>query len=234
MTTDQCLADNIALMSNSRAYNHPLLDRLNQMPMAKNEAIRFGVQWYKAATAHKKSFPGLIYNTTNDAIRLQLIRILDEEYGYGEESEIHARLLERFLIGLGIDPARVPGISTNEKVEAFSSGVDNVWLKSDPIKAYGAHFALEYLAAKMHKSFFSSLQDVGLSDTEIRYFQLHSTVEEEHSKIAEVGFTELAKDDASCHKLSEGVMEGVRLVALLLDGLEEAITDPNSCGRAAA
>lgn len=85
----------IEQMSSSRAYRHPFLNELRSKAMDLEGAKRFAAQWYKAATAHKKAFPGLIYNTPDDRVRLQLIEILREEYGFGAEDRVHARILER-------------------------------------------------------------------------------------------------------------------------------------------
>jgi pyrroloquinoline quinone (PQQ) biosynthesis protein C len=209
-------------MRQSRAYNHPLLNELRGGPMDRDGAIRFATQWYKAATAHKRAFPGLIYNTPDDHVRLQLIEILREEYGFGEASRVHARILEKFVRALGLDVTRVASAVSNPEVEAFSREVDEAWSKGDPVKAFGVHFALEYLAANMHKAFFAGVQTLGLDADDIEYFAIHSIAEDEHSRIAEDGMRYLDTLEANRDRLLAGVEAGTKFVEALLDGLARA------------
>jgi pyrroloquinoline quinone (PQQ) biosynthesis protein C len=215
-----------AEMRSSRAYEHPLLEALRSVPVSPERAERFAVQWYKAATAHKKAFPGLIYNMEDDEVRLGLIDILDEEYGYGELDNVHARLLGRFVAALGLDQSAVDSAERTAGVERFATEVDELWLRADPRVAYGVHFALEYLAANMHKAFYAGVSRLGLPDEAVIYFKLHSTVEEEHAAKAQTGLLKLAVDPQAEAELMDGIRKGTELVEALLDGLEEAYRGP--------
>lgn len=211
-----------AQMRVSRAFAHPLLDRLRSEPVDHNSFREFAAQWYQAATAHKKSFPGLIYNMDDDEIRLGLIDILDEEYGYGELDQVHARLLGNFVTAIGLALADVERAERTAGVDRFAREVDDLWLRAEPRVAYGVHFALEYLAANMHKAFYAGVSKLGLPEDSIHYFKLHSTVEEEHAAKAETGLLKLAVDQEAEAALMEGIRKGTELVEALLDGLEEA------------
>ena len=210
-------------MRASRAYQHPFLDQMCTKGMDRQTASRFAVQWFKAATAHKKSFPGLIYNSDNDDIRLGLINILDEEYGFGDPAEIHSRLLGSFLTALGIAPEQAHRAAATPGVTEFGRRVDEYWLGGAPKFAYGVHYALEFLAANMHKAFFSGVSRLGLPDESVRYFRLHSTVEDEHAEKARAGLLLLASEGADARRvLEDGIRCGTELVGILLDGLEDA------------
>jgi pyrroloquinoline quinone (PQQ) biosynthesis protein C len=209
-------------MQASRAFRHPFLDQMRGESIDQNAAQRFAIQWYKAATAHKKSFPGLIYNMDDDEIRLGLIEILDEEYGYGEIGQVHARLLGNFVTAIGLDLAQVERAERTAGVDRFAREVDDLWLRAEPRVAYGVHFALEYLAANMHKAFYAGVSKLALPEDSIHYFRLHSTVEEEHAAKAETGLLKLAVNEEAEAALMEGIRKGTELVEALLDGLDEA------------
>jgi pyrroloquinoline quinone (PQQ) biosynthesis protein C len=215
-------AEATAEMAASRAYRHPLLDAMRSDLSTQDTARQFAVQWYKAATAHKKSFPGLVYNVKNDEVRLGLIDILYEEYGFGELDKVHARLLEGFLEALGLSAEDANAANSADGVAYFSHHVDECWLKADADFAYGVHYALEFLAANMHKAFYANVARLGLSEEAICYFKLHSTVEEEHAEKAHKGLTILANNEQAIERLSAGMKRGTHLVEVLLDGLQQA------------
>ena len=209
-------------MRASAAYSHPFLDELRSTEMTRGAATRFAAQWYQAAIAHKKSFPGLIYNSPDDHVRLQLIEILREEYGFGHKDRIHSRILLKFLKALGLDMAAALATPPESGVDDFAKGVDVAWTQRDPVRAFGVHFALEFLAANMHGAFYAGVQTLGLEPDDIEYFRIHSTAEIEHSRIAEAGMRYLASDPSNAEQLLVGVNEGADLVKTLLDGLEVA------------
>jgi pyrroloquinoline quinone (PQQ) biosynthesis protein C len=216
------VAATIEYMRASKAYSHTFLSQLRSSPMNRRGAEGFAVQWYKAATAHKKAFPGLIYNMPDDRVRLQLIEILREEYGYGEETRVHANILRKFVLGLGLSVEAILSMPSVPGVSAFSHDVDEIWTRGDPIKAFGVHFALEFLAANMHKAFYAGVQTLGLGPDDIEYFQIHSVAEDQHSELAAEGMCYLAMNEANRECLREGVELGSQFVEMLLDGLYEA------------
>ena len=211
-------------MAESRAFTHNLLERMRTDRACVESAKRFAVQWFKAATAHKKAFPGLVYNVKDDEVRLGLIDILNEEYGFGELDMVHARVLYRFLQALGISVEEAEASETADGVDYFSRHVDAAWLKSDPDFAYGVHYALEFLAANMHQAFYVNVAKLGLPEDSIAYFKIHSTAEIEHAEKARQGLKVLARDSESEARLVAGMEHGTELVERLLDGLEVAYT----------
>ena len=222
MPTSNVVTTAIEEIRRSRGYNHPFLVQLHSAPMIYAAAVEFAAQWYKAASAHKKSFPGLIYNTPDDRIRLQLIEILREEYGYGDEDRIHSKILQKFLRALNLQTEFVFSMPTEPEIAAFACELDEAWLYGEPIKGFGIHFALEYLAANMQSAFFVGVQTLGLYPEDIEYFQLHNVAEPEHAKLAADGMVYLATNQQTRAQLLDGVRDGARLITLLLDGLHHA------------
>src|SRR4051812_8834531 len=107
------------ILDKSRVCHHPFLQHMTSRNLSDAEVHRFGIQWYKAAAAHKKAFPGLIYNTTNDVVRFDLIKILGDEYGNGQLEQIHAFMLLRFLDSLGYSLSDIANIPTIPEIKQF-------------------------------------------------------------------------------------------------------------------
>src|SRR5580700_2745575 len=95
-----------------RVCQHRFLRNMSSRSLSDDQVRRFGIQWYKAAAAHKKAFPGLIYNTANDVVRFDLIHILRDEYGNGDVNSIHAFMLLRFLKSLGYSQSDIASYAT--------------------------------------------------------------------------------------------------------------------------
>lgn len=212
-----------AEIGGSRAHNHPFLRELRASGFDRDCARSFAAQWFKAALAHKQSFPGLVYSSTLDEIRLQLIEILREEYGFGEKDQIHSVVLERFLRALGLEAKEVILMPAEPEINAFAKGIDGAWAHGEPVSGFGVHFALEYLAARMHQFFYVAVSTIpGIEQDDIEYFKLHNAVEIQHCSTAMDGIRVLATDPANADRLLNGVRRGIQLVDLLLDGLHRA------------
>lgn len=121
-----------------------------------------------------------------------------------------------------MEASSIGGVPTEREVVEFSREVDNAWARGEPVRAFGVHFALEFLAANMHKAFFSGVQTLEVGPDDIEYFRIHSTAEDEHSRLAEEGMHYLAREESNAARLSDGVQVGTKLVETLLNGLQRA------------
>src|SRR5580692_4071383 len=210
------------LILDTRAVcQHHFLRNMNSKVLSADQVQRFGIQWYKAATAHKKAFPGLIYNTIDDVVRFDLIHILRDEYGNGNLHSIHASMLLRFLKSLGYSQADIASFPTIAEIQKFSERVDNIWLRQHPVKAFGVHYALEVLAAEMHQSFGRGLRTAADSASfDMEYFDYHGVAEIEHADVSDRGLLIYGNEPKNELLLTEGMCLGKELICLLWDGLD--------------
>jgi pyrroloquinoline quinone (PQQ) biosynthesis protein C len=212
------------ILETTRVCDHPFLRSMNSRTMSDDQVRRFGIQWYKAAAAHKKAFPGLIYNTTNDVVRFDLIHILRDEYGNGDVNSIHGFMLLRFLKSLGYSEADIASYSTIPEVQEFSRLVDDIWLNDHPVRAFGVHYALEVLAAEMHQTFGRGLRTAEKSSTfNMEYFDYHGIAEIEHADISDRGLLIYDEQPQNRDLLTDGLKQGKDLICLLWDGLDKHV-----------
>lgn len=217
------------LLNPTKVCAHPFLQKMRSESLSDDQIRRFGIQWYKAATAHKKAFPGLIYNTTNDVVRFDLIHILRDEYGNGDVKSIHAFMLLRFLKSLKISDLEIAAESTIPEIQKFSSMVDNVWLKDHPVRAFGVHYALEVLAAEMHLAFGRGLRTASNSSTfDMEYFDYHGVAEVEHADVSDRGLRIYCETIENHDLIEQGLKQGVELIVLLWEGLDRHVFGNNS------
>jgi pyrroloquinoline quinone (PQQ) biosynthesis protein C len=212
------------ILETKRVCQHQFLINMNSKTLSDDQVRRFGIQWYKAAAAHKKAFPGLIYNTTNDVVRFDLIHILRDEYGNGDVNSIHGFMLLRFLRSLGYSEADIAGYSTIPEVQEFSRLVDDIWLHEHPVKAFGVHYALEVLAAEMHQAFGRGLRTAETASTfDMEYFDYHGVAEIEHADISDRGLLVYDEQPQNRALLTDGLKQGKDLICLLWDGLDRHV-----------
>jgi|HubBroStandDraft_2_1064218.scaffolds.fasta_scaffold03649_6 pyrroloquinoline quinone (PQQ) biosynthesis protein C len=212
------------ILQSNLICQHQFLHHMNTFKLSGSQVRRFGIQWYKAATAHKRAFPGLIYNTIHDVVRFDLVHILRDEYGNGDVASIHAFMLLRFLNSLGYSEGDIAEFSTLPEIMEFSRRVDDIWLRQNPVKAFGVHYSLEVLAAKMHQSFGRGLRTAaGSAEFDLEYFNYHGVAEIEHADISDRGLLIYGEHAENRALLTEGLEEGKDLICLLWDGLDKHV-----------
>ena len=217
-------------MDSSGVVHHSFLERFEFQRLSRDQLRRFAIQWYKTARAHKRAFPVLVYNTVDDDVRFELIDILNEEYGSGNRDMIHGRLLLRFLAALGISEEDVDDAAALPCVSVFSQEVLATWRDAEPVRAFGLHFALEYLAASLHAHFSRGLKKYPFLSADQRlYFDYHEVAEQRHADFSELGMETYARDSSNRALLDVGIDQGIRLMTSLWTGFEEhVLTEPEA------
>jgi pyrroloquinoline quinone (PQQ) biosynthesis protein C len=225
--TQAFVASQKTRMRESGVMDHPFLLRFASTRLDRDQLRRFAIQWYKTARAHKLAFPALVLNTRDDDIRFDLIEILNEEYGSGDREKIHARLLMHFLRALGAEEEDVEASPTLGAVDSFSKRVLAIWRDADPIRAFGLHFALEYLASALHAHFARGLRKYEfLSQQDRRYFDYHEEAEPHHADFSELGMHTYADTPSNRCLLELGVEEGIQLLGQLWDEFDAHVFAP--------
>jgi pyrroloquinoline quinone (PQQ) biosynthesis protein C len=198
--------------------HHPFLVRFENDLLDSVQLKLFAAQWYKTATAHREAFPALIANIKDDDLRFELIEILNEEYGNGNQTQIHARLLERWLRGIGLTVTEVDGVEPLTAIAAFSAGISEIWKNGAHPKAIGLHFGLEYLASAFQPHFSRGFAKYHfLTDSEREYFEVHAEAEIRHVAYSENGFLRYANHPSDRQKLVDGLRTGQRLLGAVWD-----------------
>lgn len=189
----------------------------------------FAVQWFFAARNHKRAFPFFVGITQDDFVRCKLIEVLRDEYGKGDPTKIHGVLLKQLLIhGLKMSTAEIEQVKILPGVEFFSKKTFSVWQDlAEPIKAFGYHFALEYIAEDVHAAFAEGLKGNNFSDVDLAYFNYHKVAEKEHASIAGEGLEKYAHNPENRTKLIEGAQEAIYALIPMWDDMESVMFQDN-------
>lgn len=211
-------------MDRGGTMHHPFLLRFEKGMLVREQIAIFMIQWYKTAQAHREAFPGLIANIKDDDVRFELINILYEEYGSGDRSRIHVRILDRLLRALDLTLADVARTETLPATAHFSDVVSELWSNGEPPVAFGLHFGLEYLASAQQQHCARGIAKYEfLSSRDREYFDLHAEAEVRHVACSEAGFLRYAEDVRNHEKLLHGVRTAGRLLGKLWDEFDELL-----------
>ena len=218
------------MMAHEPVMHHPFLTEFERQVLDGRQLRRFAIQWYKTARAHKEAFPAIIYNTPDDDVRMELIDILYEEYGRGDREKVHANMLRRFLDALGITESDILNTEALPAVRQFSEEVKRIWRDGDPARAFGLHFALEFLASSLHVHFANGLQKYQtFTARDLEYFTYHKTAEQRHADYSESGFLLYASYPENRPLLEEGVTQGIDLLRDLWEGFYQYVFQSTCC-----
>ena len=171
-----------------------------QRGVTRDQLVRFITQWYVFGIRFRKILIGLLYNLSDkdEAIGLELVRVLYSEYGNGLAEKVHAAQMLRLADRLGIDRATLTAERLCPEAQEYIDSVGQLFLDGDLPTALGASFGIETTAGLTYRYLYSGLltfPDLSLED--IKFFETHLFEELQHGdwlRTALAGYATLEED----------------------------------------
>jgi pyrroloquinoline quinone (PQQ) biosynthesis protein C len=168
-----------------------------QRGVTPEQVKRFVRQWHVFGIRFRKILIGLLYNVSDrdEAIGLELMRVLYSEYGEGVRENVHAAQMLRLANRLGIDRNSLAKERLCPEAQDYIDTVGEIFMRGDLPSALGASFGIETTAGLMYRYMYSGLltfPDLSLED--IRFFETHLFEELRHGdwlRTALAGYAEL-------------------------------------------
>ncbi|MFQ5991934.1 MAG: iron-containing redox enzyme family protein [Nitrospiraceae bacterium] len=154
-----------------------------QRGVSREELSRFIRQWYVFGIQFRKILIGLLYNLSDkdEAISLELMRVLHSEYGQGIEEDVHSTQMLQLADRLSIDRASLAQQRLYPEAQDYIDTVGEVFLHGDVPSALGASFGIETTAGLTYRYLYSGLLTFPeLSLQDIRFFETHLFEEMQH------------------------------------------------------
>ena len=184
--------------------------RTFQQGITRDQLIRFVKQWYVFGIQFRKILIGLLYNLSDkdEAIGLELAKVLFSEYGQGIPEHVHAAQMLRLADRLGIDRRTLAEERLCHEAQDYITTIGDLFLHGSLPSALGASFGIETTAGLTYRYLYSGLltfPDLSLED--IRFFETHLFEELQHGNWLRAAVTTYA--DLDRHR------EELRATALL-------------------
>lgn len=168
-----------------------------QRGVTQEQLRRFIRQWYIFGIKFRKILIGLLYNLSDqdEAIGLELMRVLYSEYGQGVQENVHASQMLRLVDRLGIERRTLARERLCPEAQDYIDSVGEIFLHGDLPSALGASFGIETTAGLTYRYLYSGLltfPDLSLKD--IRFFETHLFEELHHGdwlRTAVAGYADL-------------------------------------------
>ena len=154
-----------------------------QRGVTRDQLERFVRQWYIFGIKFRKILIGLLYNVSDqdEAIGLQLMRVLYSEYGNGRTEEVHAAQMSRLADRLAIAPQTLRSEQLCTEAQDYIDTVGELFLHGQLPVALGASFGIETTAGLTYRYLYGGLlMFPELSLTDIRFFETHLFEELHH------------------------------------------------------
>lgn len=168
-----------------------------QRGVSREALQRFIGQWYVFGIQFRKILVGLLYNLSDkdEAISLELARVLYSEYGQGVPEQVHAAQMLRLADRLGIDRGSLARERLCPEAQDYIDRIGDLFLHGDLPSALGASFGIETTAGLTYRYLYSGLltfHELSLED--IRFFETHLFEEYHHGewlRTAVAGYADL-------------------------------------------
>lgn len=168
-----------------------------QRGVTEEQLRRFVGQWYLFGLRFRKILIGLLYNLSDrdEAISLELVRVLYSEFGEGKREQVHAEQILRLADRLGMDRQTLKRERLCPEAQEYIDTIGAIFLHGDLPAALGASFGIETTAGLTYRYLYGGLltfPDLSLED--IRFFQTHLFEELHHGewlRTALAGYAEL-------------------------------------------
>src|SRR5438093_12128368 len=133
-----------------------------QRGVNREQLRRFIRQWYIFGIKFRKILIGLLYNLSDrdEAIGMELMRVLYSEYGQGIPENVHAAQMLRLVDRLGIDRRALARERLCPEAQDYIDTVGEIFLLGDMPSALGASFGIETTAGLMYRYLYSGLLSI--------------------------------------------------------------------------
>ncbi len=201
-----------------------------QRGVSREQLTRFVRQWYVFGIQFRKILIGLLYNVSDkdEAIGLELMRVLHSEYGQGVAERVHAAQMLHLCDRLGVDRASLASERLCPEAQDYIDTVGELFLRGELPVALGASFGIETTAGLMYRYLYSGLLTFGdLALEDIKFFETHLFEELQHGDWLRHALAGYAALDSHRDQIRTAALLAMGKWQALWQGMHRLILDPS-------
>jgi pyrroloquinoline quinone (PQQ) biosynthesis protein C len=192
----------------------PFYYKFRDRKLSEEQLRRFAGQYFWFCKNFIKVLVGLIYNIpdTENEVRLELIKTLFSEMGYGNQEEIHLNMLRNFTSALNISEQELDEVKPITDIEQYIQELGDIFLNADYRESIGAEFGVEITAALEFTFLYPGLKKYSqFSADDIIFFKFHLAEEELHGDWLTKAVVKIAKTNEDRELIEKGAMQAAEL-----------------------
>lgn len=200
-----------------------------QRGVTHEQLRRFIQQWYVFGIRFRKILIGLLYNLSDqdEAVSLELIRVLYSEYGQGNREQVHSQQMLRLVDRLGVDRGGLAREQLYHEAQDYIATVGEIFLHGDVPSALGASFGIETTAGLTYRYLYSGLLTFPeLSLEDIRFFETHLFEELHHGDWLRAAVSGHADLDDNREKIRANALLAMDKWHGLWEGMSRVVLNP--------
>jgi DMATS type aromatic prenyltransferase len=167
---------------NNSIGDHPFFQRLHREPANLTNLWLFFANVQEGIISHFTRRLALVVDRIDDEyIRCLLTKQLNEELGNGDESHVHQKIFDRFILGL--EPYQ-PQLITKEMLAPgfkLSQGLEVMYSDPNPYIGVGAAIVMEIRGEQRDEIVTKELVRTTLDSSVVSWFYLHGELENDHA-----------------------------------------------------
>ena len=204
----------------------PFYYKFRDRNLSEEQLRRFAEQYFWFCKNFIRVLIGLIYNTpdSKENVRLELVKTLYSELGYGKKQGIHLNLLRKFTTALNLSEQELSEVQPTPEVEQYIQELGSIFLKADYREAIGAEFGVEITAAPEFTFLYPGVKKYSrFAAEDIIFFKFHLAEEELHGDWLTEAVAKIAETDEDRRLIERGALRAAELWNQFWIGMDQYV-----------
>ncbi len=209
-----------AVLAEFDLLQHPFYQAWTRGELSKDDLRLYAGEYYHQVAAFPAYLTAMHSRLPDGRLRRQILANAAEEELRGTP---HSELWLQFAEAVGADRGEVRASAPSAEMAEIVGAFRTLATEASPVKALAAFWAYESQVPRIAKEKAAGLRDrYGLGEDACAYFDLHTTVDEYHSKVWEDEIDACLEQGASAAQALEGVRIAASELWNALDYVESA------------
>lgn len=198
--------------------------------LTEGQMKKFIGQYFWFCKTFIRTLAGLVANTPDEQedVRLELVKTLSSELGYGNKQAIHLNQLRKFTKKLGLSEDYLGQVELIPEVKNYIKDLRYLFGDADFRESIGAEFGVEVTAYPEFTYLYPGLKKYKeFADDDINFFKLHLVEEKLHGDWMTEAITNLGTTEQDRELIRSGALKAIASWGKFWDGMYEYVFEEN-------
>jgi pyrroloquinoline quinone (PQQ) biosynthesis protein C len=205
--------------------NHMFLCRLAHVPFTREDYLVASTQHYPLVGTFTRYLEELLLRAPSSMAKSWLAKVLVDEYGEGSDGKDHRTLYREYLVAAGLKDDDEMDLELHPDVPSFIMEHLRICKEEPFLVGLGAvgpgH---EWSIPKMFPPIIAGLRRAGFSESDIRYFTLHTVQDIDHGRWLEEALLAFATTQKNQEQIRRGALLSLEARERFWSGVQDKVT----------